>query len=248
MQFEGKVVFITGSTRGIGWATAKIFAAAGATVILNGRSDPNLVEARAKDLQEEYSTAAFGLAFDAADPVPIKQAYKAIFERYRRLDILVNNAGLLRSGVIGMMTDEMVRNTLSVNTIGPIHHTQEASRLMARNKSGAIVNVTSIAGRDGSEGQLAYSASKAALIGVTRSAAKELAPKGIRVNAVALGMIRTDLLNDLPQAKIEERTHHIRLGRLGDPEEVGQVIAFLCSDLASYVTGQVVGVDGGLVL
>ena len=248
MNFKGKVVFITGSTRGIGWATAKVFAGAGANVVLNGHSDAKLVEARAQELEEEYAGAAFGLAFDAADPAAIKKGYKAVFERYRRLDVLVNNAGVLRGGVIGMMTDEMVRDMFFVNAIGPIHHTQEASRLMARNKSGAIVNVTSIVGRAGSEGQLAYSASKAAVIGMTLSAAKELAAKGIRVNAVAPGLIRTELLNEMPQAKIEERTRDIRLGRMGEPEEVARVIAFLCSDLASYITGQVIGVDGGLVL
>lgn len=248
MTFDGKVALITGSTRGIGWATAKIFAASGATVVLNGHSDAALVDARVAELKERFSVRAHGMAFDAADIAAIKNAYKTIFQRHKRLDILVNNAGLLRNGVIGMMTDDMIRDTFAVNTIAAIHHTQEASRLMARNKSGAIVNLASIAGQAGSEGQLAYSASKAALVGVTKSAAKELAAKGIRVNAVAPGMIRTDLLKEIPQSKIDERVSSIRLGRLGEPEEVGHVIAFLCSDLASYVTGQVIGVDGGMVL
>ena len=248
MTFVGKVAFITGSTRGIGWATAQTLAAGGATVILNGHSDAGLLEARTAELKERFSTPAFGMAFDAADTGAIKNAYKTMFQMHKRLDILVNNAGLLRNGVIGMMTDEMIREMFSLNAIAAIHHTQEASRLMARNKSGAIVNLASIAGQAGSEGQLAYSASKAALVGVTKSAAKELASKGIRVNAVAPGIIRTDLLKEMPQTKIEERVGSIRLGRLGEPEEVGHVIAFLCSDLASYVTGQVIGVDGGLIL
>jgi len=248
MTFNGKVAFITGSTRGIGWATAKIFAAAGATVVLNGHSDANLLDARVAELKERFSAQAFGMAFDAADPGSIKTAYKTMFQTHKRLDVLVNNAGLLRNGVIGMMTDDMIHETFALNTIAAIHHTQEASRLMGRNKSGAIVNLASIAGQAGSEGQLAYSASKAALVGVTKSAAKELAPNGIRVNAVAPGMIRTDLLKEMPQTKIDERIGSIRLGRLGEPEEVGRVIAFLCSDLASYVTGQVIGVDGGMVL
>lgn len=248
MTFAGKVAFITGSTRGIGWATVQQLAAGGATIILNGRPDGNLLALRVEELKREFSVEAGSMAFDAADAAAAKNAYKNIFETYKRLDILVNNAGMLRNGVIGMMTDDMIRNTFAVNTIAAIHHTQEASRLMARNKSGAIVNVTSIAGQAGAEGQLAYSASKAALVGVTKSAAKELAPKGIRVNAVAPGMIRTDLLREMPQAKIEERIRGIRLGRLGEPEEVARVIAFLCSDLASYITGQVIGVDGGMVL
>jgi 3-oxoacyl-[acyl-carrier protein] reductase len=248
MTFAGKVAFITGSTRGIGWATAQLLAAGGATVILNGRSDGNLLSERVEELKREFSVEAHGLAFDAADAAGAKTAYRKIFDTYKRLDILVNNAGILRNAVIGMMTEDMIRETFAVNTIAAIHHTQEASRIMARNKSGAIVNVTSIAGQAGAEGQLAYSGSKAALVGVTKSAAKELAPKGIRVNAVAPGMIRTDLLREMPQTKIEERIRDIRMGRLGEPEEVARVITFLCSDLASYVTGQVIGVDGGMVL
>lgn len=245
---EGKIAFITGSTRGIGWATAQALSNEGAAVILNGRGDPQSVEARARELHGQSGRETIGLVFDAADPAEIKKAYQEIFKRYKRLDVLVNNAGVMKNAVIGMMSAEMLSETFAVNTIAVAHHVQEASRLMARNKSGAIVNLASIAGASGSEGQLAYSASKSALLGLTRSAAKELAPKGIRVNAVAPGMIDTDLLKALPQEKIQERLNSIRMGRLGTAAEVANVICFLCSDLASYVTGQVLGVDGGMVL
>jgi 3-oxoacyl-[acyl-carrier protein] reductase len=189
-----------------------------------------------------------GLSFHAADPTAIKDAYKSIFQAHKRLDILVNNAGILRNGVIGMMSDDLIRETIDLNTIAVIHHIQEAARLMARNKTGAIINLASIVGQAGSEGQMVYSASKSALWGLTRSAAKELAPKGIRVNAVSPGMIRTDLLKELPQAKLDERVATIKLGRLGEPEEVASAIVFLCSDMASYITGQTLGIDGGMVL
>lgn len=247
-RLEGKVAFVTGSTKGIGWATAQLLAENGASVIVNGHSDAALVESRVGEIRERFGVPAMGLSFHAAQPAAIKEAYKSIFQAHKRLDILVNNAGILRNGVIGMMPEEMIRETMDLNTIAVIHHVQEAARLMARNKSGAIVNLASIVGQAGSEGQMVYSASKSALLGLTRSAAKELAPKGIRVNAVAPGMIRTDLLKELPQAKLDERIGTIKLGRLGEAEEVANVIGFLCSDLASYVTGQVLGVDGGMVL
>jgi 3-oxoacyl-[acyl-carrier protein] reductase len=245
---EGKIAFITGSTRGIGWATAQAFAQAGATVIVNGRGDSPVAEARAEELRQQFGGEPMAMSFDAGAPAEIKKAYRAIFQRYKRLDVLVNNAGVMRTAVIGMMSDEMLWETFAINTIAVAHHVQEGSRLMGRNKSGTIVNLASIAGRAGAEGQLAYSASKSALVGLTRSAAKELAPKGIRVNAVAPGMIETDLLRALPQEKIEERIGSIRMGRLGRAAEVANVILFLCSDAASYVTGQVIGVDGGMVL
>lgn len=248
LGLEGKVAFVTGSTRGIGWATAQVLAQHGASVVLNGRSDAALLDQRVAEIKERFGVPALGLSFHAAEPTAIKDAYKSIFQTHKRLDILVNNAGILRNGVIGMMPDEMIRETMELNTISVIHHVQEAARLMARNKAGAIVNLTSIVGQAGSEGQMVYSASKSALIGLTRSAAKELAPKGIRVNAVAPGMIRTDLLKELPQAKLDERISNIKLGRLGEPEEVANAIGFLCSGMASYITGQVLGVDGGMVL
>jgi 3-oxoacyl-[acyl-carrier protein] reductase len=162
--------------------------------------------------------------------------------------VLVNNAGILQDALLGMIPDAMIRQTIDVNTVGPIYHVQEASRLMARNKSGSIINVTSIIGRFGNEGQAVYGASKAALIGLTLSAAKELARHNIRVNAVAPGFINTDMVKQLTEQKYGERMKSIKMGRIGEPEDVANAILFLASDLSSYVTGQVLGVDGGMLI
>lgn len=247
-RLEGKVAFITGSTKGIGWATAQALADQGANLVLNGHSDATVLEARAAEIRMRFGVEALTLSFDASDPAAIKTAYKTIFQTHKRLDILVNNAGILRNSLIGMTSDETIRETFALNTIAVVHHIQEASRLMSRGKSGSIVNLASIVGQAGAEGQMVYAASKSALVGLTKSAAKELAPKGIRVNAVAPGMIATGMLDELPKAKLEEQIGSIKMGRLGAPQEVASVIAFLCSDLSSYVTGQIIGVDGGMVL
>jgi 3-oxoacyl-[acyl-carrier protein] reductase len=245
---EGRIALVTGSHRGIGWAIARLFAEHGANVILNGRSDPVSLEHKAAELADACGTTCVAMPFDAADPAAIRDCYKCIFARFKRLDILVNNAGILQNAVIGMITDQHIQETFAVNTLAVVRHVQAAAQVMARAKSGAIVNLASIVGRTGSEGQMVYSASKSALIGLTRSAAKELAPKGIRVNAVAPGLIGTDLLAALPEAKLQERLGAIRLGRFGTPEEVASAVLFLCSEQSSYITGQVLGVDGGLVL
>jgi 3-oxoacyl-[acyl-carrier protein] reductase len=200
------------------------------------------------EIRERFDTPCTALAFDASQPAAIREAYKSIFASYKRLDTLVNNAGVMRNSVLGMITDEAIRETFDINTIAVIHHVQEASRLMARHKSGSIVNLMSVVGRSGAEGQIVYAASKSALIGITLSAAKELAGKGIRVNAVAPGMIRTDLLATLPPDRLQQRLGSIGMGRFGEPEEVAQAILFLASDAASYVTGQILGIDGGMVL
>lgn len=243
-----KVALVTGSTRGIGWAAAQMLAANGVTVILNAAKDQIALDKRVHELTESSGIAASGVLCDARDPSQIRQVYQQIFKTYKRLDVLVNNAGILDDALIGMVSDEMVQRTYEVNTFGAIHHLQGAARLMQRAGKGSIVNLTSIVGVNGNEGQIVYSSSKAALIGLTRSAAKELAPKGIRVNAIAPGFIDTDMTRGLPENKFAERMASIKMRRIGTAEDIARAVLFFASDLSEYITGQILGVDGGMLI
>lgn len=247
-MLEGKIAFVTGSTQGIGWATAQRFGAEGAVVILNGHTDQALLDQRVDELEAASGTEVWGTLCDVADPGQIRDVYQQIFRRHKRLDVLVNNAGIMQDALLGMIPDDVVQQTFAINTFGAIHNLQAAARLMSRAKSGSIINVSSIVGLTGNEGQVVYGASKAAVIGLTRSAAKELAPQNIRVNAVAPGFIETDMTAQLPEEKYEERLASIKMGRIGKPGDVADVILFLASDLSRYVTGQVIGVDGGMLI
>jgi 3-oxoacyl-[acyl-carrier protein] reductase len=248
MLLAGKIALVTGSTRGIGWATAEAFAEHGATVILNGRSSQDALDQRVADIRGRFGVPCIGFRADASDAAAVKACYMDIFKQFKRLDILVNNAGIMQDALLGMIPEPLVRQSLEVNLLGPILHLQEASRLMGRNRSGSIINLSSIIGSKGKEGQAVYGATKAGIIGLTLSAAKELAPKGIRVNAVTPGLIKTDLLKDVPEQKMAEALSAVKMGRIGEPKDVANAILFLASDLAAYVTGQVLGVDGGMVL
>lgn len=245
---EGKVALITGASRGIGQAVARRFAEHGAIVLLNGRSDPAALAELAAELTREFGVEAVPYCYDVADRPAVQSTFADIFKRFKRLDVLVNNAGILVDAFLGMISDDVIQSVMNVNTVGPILHMQEAARLMARKQSGSIINLSSIIGRVGNTGQTVYGASKAAVIGMTLSAAKELAPKGIRVNAIAPGFIETDMVRKLPPAVSEERVRSIKMGRLGQPEDVAMPIVFLASDWSRYVTGQVIGVDGGMLI
>lgn len=247
-NLRGKVALVTGSTRGIGWACANLLAQHGATVLLNGRHESDLLRARVEEIRSQWGTEADGFGFDVGAPDAVKSCYGTIFKKYKRLDILVNNAGILDDSLLGMVTLENIERTFHINVQGIILNMQYASRLMARHGSGTIVNMSSIIGRVGNTGQVVYGGSKAAVIGITLSAAKELAPSGIRVNAVAPGFIDTDMTRQLPPEKYQERLSSIRMKRIGTPDDIARAVLFFSSDLSSYVTGQVLGVDGGMAI
>ena len=246
-RLDDKVAFVTGSSRGIGRATAELLAEAGAAVVINGR-DESAVEQLSADIAERFGVKTLAAPGDIADSKTVQAIYQQIFREFKRLDILVNNAGILDDAFLGMIPDDTVRNTFAINTESVIYNMQQAARLMRRKKTGSIVNLTSIIGRVGNEGQTVYGASKAAVIGATLSAAKELAPIGIRVNAVAPGFIDTEMTRGLPEDKYQERVDSIKMGRIGTPEDIANVILFLASEQSSYVTGQVIGVDGGMLI
>ncbi|WP_084427437.1 SDR family NAD(P)-dependent oxidoreductase [Kibdelosporangium aridum] len=236
-----RVALVTGGTRGIGLATAKALAQAGATVVITGRD-----EAVAKQVAEEFGGTGLGL--DVADADAVGSLVRSVAKEHGRLDIMVANAGIMEGGLLGMVKADAVDRTLGINVAGTLHSVQAAARVMMRKRTGSIIVLASIAGEQGSAGQTVYAASKAAVSSIAKSAAKELGRHGIRVNAVAPGVIETQLTADLSEDVLTERAKQTPLGRLGQPEEVAAVIRFLASDDASFITGQVLGVDGGLVL
>ena len=240
----GRSALITGASRGIGLACAISFAKAGATVFLNGR-DAGRTELAVQDVIVATGGDVRPCIFDITD----RPAMKAAFEQIAKgggLDILVNNAGIMRDALIGMTTPAMTEEVYAVNVFGAIAASHFGARLMQRRKSGSIINIGSIVGVRGNEGQSVYASSKAAVTGLTLSLAKELAPSGIRVNAVAPGFIETDLTSNLPEAKAMSIRADIGMGRAGTGDDVANVCLFLASDLSSYVTGQVIEVTGGL--
>jgi 3-oxoacyl-[acyl-carrier protein] reductase len=241
-SLSGRVALVTGGTRGIGLATVRALVNAGATVVLTGRD-----EARAKDAAATAGAAA-GLALDVTDAKAVSSLVRGVAKEHGKLDIVVANAGIMEDALLGMIREDVVDTTLSTNVAGTLHTVQAAARAMMRKKTGAIVVLASIVGEYGSAGQTVYAASKAAVANIAKSAAKELGRSGIRVNAVAPGVIETDLTAGLSEDAKAENTGKTPLGRLGRAEDVANAIRFLVSDEASFVTGQVLGVDGGLVL
>jgi len=250
IDLSGKVAVVTGASRGIGRACAEILASCGATVVLNALNDLEQLKILAASLQETYKTKCIPFTADAADAAAVNQLYKDIAQKLGRLDILVANAGIMEDALLGMITPKQIEMTFSVNVTGTINHIQTASRLIRRNgvDGGTIVAMSSIIGQHGNSGQTVYGASKAAIIGAVKSAAKELAGFNIRVNAIAPGFIDTAMTRNLPPPIYQKRLEQIGLQRIGTTDDVARAVLFLCSDLSRYITGQVIGVDGGMIV
>lgn len=248
LSLAGRVAVVTGASRGIGAAIAYTLAAHGANLILSGLSNQAALDGLRDDLVQRHGVEVDFVMGDVADATTSAALSKLAFSKYRRLDVWVNNAGVLIDGLIGMVPSSDIQATLGTNLAGVLHGTQAAARLMQRAKSGSIINISSIIGRFGNTGQLVYGASKAGVIGATMSAAKELAPSNIRVNAIAPGFIDTDMVRQLPEAKFEERLQSVRIGRIGTPQDIAKTALFLASDLSAYITGQTIGVDGGMII
>ncbi len=247
MPLQGKCIFITGASRGIGRQAAMTLAEHGAILVLAARSNVALQSLK-QDLEQRYDSTVLPIAYDVTDEHKTKEAFQQVKQIFGGLDGLINNAGILESRLLGMMDNITIQNTLQTNLVAALTHLQYAARLMKPKRSGSIVNLSSIMGRYGSEGHVLYAASKAGLIGASSSAAKELAPYQIRVNTIAPGFIDTDMTMDLSAEKYKERLQSIRMGRAGTTTDVANLILFLCSDLSAYVTGQTIGVDGGMMI
>ncbi|GAE32143.1 SDR family NAD(P)-dependent oxidoreductase [Halalkalibacter hemicellulosilyticus] len=247
MLLKKKVAFVTGASKGIGRAIALVFAEHGASVIINGR-DEEALRHLDREIQDRYGCSSLVLPYDVTDQDEIKSAFRMVKKEYGRLDVLVNNAGILSDGLIGMIQPSQMNQVMDVNVNAALYHMQYASRLMMKQRSGSIVNISSIMGVVGEVGQVVYAASKAAIVGATKSAAKELASTNIRVNAVAPGFIDTDMTRSLDEENYKKRLSTIKMKRAGQPEEVATGVLYLASDMSSYVTGQVLGIDGGMIV
>ena len=247
MQIEGKVAFVTGASRGIGRAIALTLAEAGADVAVNYAGNAAAAEEVAAEIRK-MGRRALILQGDVSQTEAAASMLDAVVAEFGRCDILVNNAGITRDGLLMRMKEEDWDAVLDTNLKGVFNCTKAALKYMMKQRSGKIVNIASVVGIMGNAGQANYAAAKAGCIGFTKSAAKEVASRGITVNAVAPGLIATDMTSVLPEKVIEEMASGIPLKRAGQPVDVAKAVLFLVSDDAAYITGQTLNVDGGMVM
>ena len=246
MLLRGKTAVITGCLRGIGRKTLDRFAENGADIFACAMEEsPEFLEHIAT-LQEKYQVAITPLYFDLRNELQIKEAMKTIISSKKKIDVLVNIAGLTHNALFTMTSIQTFRDVMEVDFISQMTITQYIAKLMTRNKSGSIINISSIAGIDGNAGQSAYSAAKAALIGVTKTLAIELGSSGIRVNAIAPGVIETDMTKALTETQWDALLSKAAMPRAGQPQEVADLSLYLASDSSAYVTGQIIRIDGGI--
>ena len=246
-MLAGKIAVVTGASRGIGRAIAIRLAGEGATVVINYNGSKEKAEEVKQEIEGAGGKAAV-CQCNVADFDQCQAFIQKVIDEFGRVDILVNNAGITRDGLLMKMSEEDFDQVIETNLKGAFHTIRFASRQMLRQKSGRIINLSSVVGVTGNAGQANYAASKAGVIGLTKSAARELASRGITVNAIAPGFIETDMTSVLSEKVKEGAAAGIPLGAFGKPEDVAAAVAFLASDEAGYITGQVLHVDGGMVM
>ena len=247
MQLTGKTAIVTGGSRGIGRAAALTLAEAGADVAVIYAGNTAAAEETVR-LIEEKGRKGLAIQCDVADEAAVTAMVKDVKKELGRIDILVNNAGITRDGLLMIMKEDDWQAVLDTNLTGAFHCTKAVTRLMMKQRSGPIINITSVVGETGNAGQANYAAAKAGLIGFTKSVAKELASRNIRCNAIAPGCIETDMTAVLGEDTVDAMIKTIPMGRVAQPEEVAKAVLFLASDDASYITGQTLNVDGGMVM
>ena len=247
---ERRAAVVTGSTRGIGREIARELAAAGMNVVVNSSSEKSLpaAEALAAEIADQFGVEAVAVAANVADEAEANALIAAATDAFGRVDVLVNNAGITRDGLAARMGDEDFDAVIDINLKGTFHCCRAAAKVMMKQRWGRIVNMSSVVGVYGNASQVNYAASKAGVIGMTKTLAKELARRNITANAVAPGFIATDMTDALSDSQKEAIVGRIGSGRLGEPADIAHLVRFLASDEASYITGQVICVDGGMSL
>ena len=246
-DLKGKVAIVTGGTQGIGRAIAVRLARGGARVLITGRNPEKTAKA-AGEISAESGGEVIGIAADVGDAAQVESMVQTALDKFEGLDVLVNNAGITRDGLLLRMSEEDFDAVLNTNLKGAFLCTRAAAKKMMKQRSGSIINISSIVGVHGNGGQVNYASAKAGMIGMTKSVAKELASRKVRSNAVAPGFVETAMTDELTDEARAALLRDVPMGRMGKAEEIAEAVAFLASDASSYVTGQVLGVDGGMMM
>lgn len=246
-MLKGKVAIITGGSRGIGKAIALKLASLGANIVINYRKYNESVEETLKEIKAK-NTEVLGFEADSSDFNSVEKLVKDTLSHFGRIDILVNNAGITKDTLLMRMSEEDFDKVIDVNLKGTFNFVKHITPIMLKQREGRIINISSVVGIVGNAGQLNYASSKAGVIGLTKSLAKEVGSRGITVNAIAPGFIKTDMTEVLSDKVKEHINSQIPLKRMGEPEDVANMVAFLASQQSSYITGQVINVDGGMVV
>uniref|UniRef100_A0A7C3J5V0 3-oxoacyl-[acyl-carrier-protein] reductase n=1 Tax=candidate division WOR-3 bacterium TaxID=2052148 RepID=A0A7C3J5V0_UNCW3 len=246
MEFKGKNVIVTGGLRGIGKSILLGFASEGANVIAFDLIDENLNETKIE--VEKFKVSFDYFKVDVSNLSQVEKTVEEVIKKYENIDFLINNAGITKDNLLISMSEEEWDKVISVNLKGTFNCSKSVVKYMIKKRSGVIINISSVIGIMGNKGQANYAASKAGIIGLTKSLAKEVGSRNVRVNAIAPGFIETDMTKKLPEDVVKEYAKLIPLGRMGKPEDVANLCLFLSSDKASYITGQVIHCDGGMLM